>query len=46
MTKSKSFTVVPLIFVIHLVKSAQFLNDTSIAGATVTGVSPLPLHKK
>ena len=44
MTKSKSSAssvVVPLIFVIHLVNGAQFLNDTCVAGAAVTVISPL-----
>ena len=44
MTKSKSSEssfVVPLIFVIHLVNGAQFLNDTCVAGAVVTVISPL-----
>ena len=39
MTKSKSSAssmVVPLFFVIHLLISAQYLNDTCIVGAAVT----------
>ena len=43
MTKCKSsasFIVFPSIFVIHLVKGAQFLNDTCVAGAAVTVISP------
>ena len=43
MTKSKSSEssiVVPSIFVIHLVNGAQFLNDTCVAGAAVTVISP------
>ena len=44
MTKSKpspSSIVVSSIFVIHIVTGSQFLNDTRVAGAAVTLVSPL-----
>ena len=44
MTKSKSSAssiVVPSIFAIHLVSGAQFFNDTCVAGAAVTVISPL-----
>ena len=44
MTKSKSSAssiVVPSIFVIHLVNGSQYLNDTCVAGAAVTVISPL-----
>ena len=44
MTKSKSSAssiVVPSIFVIHLVNSAQFLNATCVAAAAVTVISTL-----
>ena len=43
MTKSRysaSPIVVPSIFAIHLVKSAQFLNATCVAGTAVTVISP------
>ena len=43
MTKCKSLassTVVPPIFVIHLVNGAQYLNDTCVAGAALTVISP------
>ena len=43
MTKSKSSAscvVVPSFFVILLVGSAQFLNDTCVAGATAVVTSP------
>ena len=43
MTKSKSSAssiVVPSIFVTHFV-SAQYLNETCVAGAAVTVMSPL-----
>ena len=35
-----SSVVVPSIFVIHVVNGAQFLNDTCVAGAAVTVISP------
>ena len=44
MIKSKSSAssiVVPSIFMIHLVNGAQFLNDTCVAEAAVTVMSPL-----
>ena len=44
MTKSKSSassSFASSIFVIHLMNSAQFLNDTYISGAAVTVISPL-----
>ena len=44
MTKSKSSTlsiVVWSIFVTHLVKMAQFLNATCVAGFALTVISPL-----
>ena len=44
MTKSKlsaSSTVVPSIFVLHLVNRAQFLNATCYAGAAATAISPV-----
>ena len=43
MTKSKSSAssvVVLSVFVIHLENGAQFLNDTCVAGAAVTVISP------
>ena len=44
MTKSKfslSSIVFPSIFVIHLVKGAQFLNANCVSGAAVTVILPL-----
>ena len=44
MTKSKSSRLsiaVSSIFVMHLVNGAQFLNDTSIARAAGTAISPI-----
>ena len=38
---SASSIVVPSIFVIHLVQSAQFLNATCVAGAATTVISPV-----
>ena len=38
---SASSTVVPSIFVIHLVNGAQFLNVTCAAGAATTVISPV-----
>ena len=38
---SASPIVVPSIFVIHLVQSAQFLNATCVAGAATTVISPV-----
>ena len=48
MTKSKfsaSSFIVPSFFVILLVGSAQFLNDTCVAGATAVVTSPLLKYK-
>ena len=43
MAKSKSLAsvVVSSIFVIYLVDDAHFLNDSCVAGDTVTVISPL-----
>ena len=37
---SASSIVVPSIFLIYLLNGAQFLNDTCVAGAAVTVISP------
>ena len=44
MTKSKSSAspiVAPSIFMIHLVNGAQLLKATSVAGASLTVISPI-----
>ena len=43
MTKSKSsaLSIVPSIFVMHVVNVAQFLNATCVAPAFVTVISPI-----
>ena len=37
---SESSIVVPSVFVIHVANCTQFLNDTCVAGAAVTVISP------
>ena len=39
---SESSIVVPLVFVIHLVHDAQFLNNTCVAGTAMTVIGHFP----